>query len=105
MHGAMFKRLVEEPQWLRSITWFEPKPRFETFQTVWRDFRFDKLASISPPPKNAPTVCIVDSGISPGNPFLQPVTREDLVRSFLKNAKDAPYDEVGHGSGVASLAA
>lgn len=103
--GPMFKRLVEEPQWQRSISWFEPKPRFETFQTVWKDLRFENLSPVWPPPENAPTICIVDSGVSSGNPFLQPVTREHLVRSFLTNAKDAPYDEVGHGSGVASLAA
>ena len=103
--GPMFKRLVEEPQWQRSIAWFEPKPRFETFQTVWKNFRFENLAPISPPPENAATICIVDSGVSPGNPFLQRVTRDDLVRSFLKLAKDSPHDEVGHGSGVASLAA
>ncbi|MDZ4852632.1 MAG: S8 family peptidase [Pirellulaceae bacterium] len=103
--GSMFQRLVEEPQWQRSIAWFEPKPRFETFQTVWKNFRFEDLSPIAPPPANSPTICIVDSGVTPGNPFLTPVTREDLVRSFLNNAKDSPYDEVGHGSGVASLAA
>ncbi|TWU62303.1 Subtilase family protein [Crateriforma conspicua] len=103
--GPMFKRLVEEDRWQRRISWFEPKPKFETFHSTWHSFNFDKLAEISPPPTDAATVCIIDSGVSPGNPFLQPVTKVDLVKSFLMQDPDAPYDENGHGSGVASLAA
>ncbi|MEZ6136164.1 MAG: S8 family peptidase [Pirellulaceae bacterium] len=103
--GAMFKRLVEEAFWQRRIAWFEPKPRFETFHSVWHNFQFDKLAPISSPPEDAPVVCVIDSGVSPGNPFVQPVTKEDLSKSFLKTAPDDPFDEVGHGSGVASLVA
>lgn len=103
--GKMFKRLVEEAEWQRAISWFEPKPRFETFHTVWHNFAFDKLLPIQPPSEDAPTVCIVDSGVSSGNPFLEPVTKIDLLKSFLKNAPDQPFDENGHGSGVASLAA
>lgn len=103
--GAMFQRLVEDDRWQRALSWFEPRPRFETFQTVWKDFAMDQLAPINSPPSHAPTVCVVDSGVSPGNPFLEPVTREELVQSFLKSSPDHPYDENGHGSGVASLAA
>lgn len=102
--GKMFKRLVEEDEWQRKISWFEPKPRFETFHTTWDNFQFDKLAPIAPPPKDAPVICIIDSGVSPGNPFLEPVTKEEMLKSFLRDAADDPYDEVGHGSGVASLA-
>lgn len=103
--GDMFRRLVEEDKWQRAISWFEPRPRFETFQTVWSDFAFDNLMPIEHPPDDAPTICVVDSGVSPGNPFLEPVTREELLKSFLKHAPDNPFDENGHGSGVASLAA
>lgn len=103
--GDMFRRLVEEPQWQQRISWFEPKPRFETFHTVWNNFQFDKLGTITPPDADAPVVCVIDSGISAGNPFLTPVTREDLLRSFLTNEPDNPADANGHGSGVASLAA
>ncbi len=103
--GAMFRRLVEESYWQRRIAWFEPKPRFETFQTVWQNFNFAKLQPIASPSSSASTVCIVDSGVSPGNPFLAPVAREELFRSFLNSSPDRPYDENGHGSGVASLAA
>jgi hypothetical protein len=102
--GRMFQRLVEEDRWQRRISWFEPKPRFETFHTIQNSFQFDELALITPPREDAPVICIVDSGVSPGNPFLEPVTREEMLKSFLKKAPDDPSDEVGHGSGVASLA-
>lgn len=103
--GEMFRRLVEEPQWQKRISWFEPKPRFQTFHTIRNEFQFDKLGPIAPPDAHAPTICIIDSGVSSGNPFLEPVTREELLRSFLKEDPENPYDENGHGSGVASLAA
>ena len=103
--GEMFRQLVEDRQWQRKISWFEPKPRFETFQSVWNDFRVEDLGEIEPPPGDAPVVCVVDSGVTVGNPFLGPVVREDMIRSFLKSDPGNPYDELGHGSGVASLAA
>lgn len=103
--GDMFRRLVEEDQWQRRISWFEPKPQFETFHTIWNDFQFDKLGSITPPSADAPVICVIDSGITSGNPFLEPVTRQDMLKSFLKQSPDNPFDENGHGSGVASLAA
>src|SRR5690606_28623385 len=66
---------------------------------------FEKLGPITPPNADAPVICVIDSGISSGNPFLQPVTREELLKSFLTGAPENPSDENGHGSGVASLAA
>lgn len=102
--GNMFRNLVEDQSWQRKIAWFEPKPKFETFQSVWRDFDVAQVG-ISPPTDDAPVVCVVDSGITVGNPFLAPVTREDQLHSFLLEKPDNPYDEFGHGSGVASLAA
>jgi hypothetical protein len=103
--GKMFRQLVEGEVWQRRISWFEPKPRFETFHTIWNDFEFSKLAPIIPPAPDAPVVCIIDSGITSGNPFLRPVTRDELLKSFLQNDPENPFDENGHGSGVASLAA
>ena len=103
--GKMFRRLVEEDEWQRRISWFEPKPRFETFHTIWNNFEFHKLARIIPPANDAPVICIIDSGVTSGNPFLRPVTKDDLLKSFLKNDPDNPFDGNGHGSGVASLAA
>ncbi|MEZ6095404.1 MAG: S8 family peptidase [Pirellulaceae bacterium] len=103
--GKMFQQLVEDEEWQRKISWFEPKPQFETFHTIWNDFAFEKLAPIGSPPTDAPVVCIVDSGVTSGNPFLRPVTKDELLKSFLKHDPDNPFDENGHGSGVASLAA
>ncbi len=102
--GSMFQKLVEDNEWQTRISWFEQKPQFETFQTIWRNFNVRDLAPPVAPDQHAPVVCIVDSGVTPGNPFLTPVTRTDLIRSFLQQKPDNPTDEVGHGSGVASLA-
>lgn len=103
--GQLFEALVERREWLTRISWFDARPEFETFHTVLQDFSVDALGTIESPPDTAPIVCIVDSGVTSGNPFLTPVSRTDLFRSFLGNAPRQPSDEVGHGSGVASLAA
>ena len=103
--GKTFKHLVEAPEWQTRIAWFEARPQFETFISTFENFNVDRLGPILSPPATAPTVCIVDSGVTVENPFLKPVVREDLFRSFLEAEKDDPYDQNGHGSGVASLAA
>jgi hypothetical protein len=102
--GQMFKRLVEEREWQTKIFWFDARPKFETFYSIYKNFNVQSLGQFRSPDDDAPIVCIVDSGVTAGNPFLKPVVREDLLRSFLKHAPDNPYDEYGHGSGVASLA-
>jgi len=103
--GQLFQQLVEGREWQRRISWFDARPEFETFHSTLRDFGMANLLPCGAPSASAPIVCIVDSGVTMGNPFLEPVTREELLRSFLGNAPEAPYDEHGHGSGVASLAA
>ncbi|MBL7039436.1 MAG: S8 family peptidase [Pirellulaceae bacterium] len=99
----MFKRLVEEQNWQTKISWFEPKPKFQTFHSVWHDFNVGELGEFHPPDESAPVVCVMDTGVTAGNPFLEPVTRDDLLHSFLRKAPENPFDEFGHGSGVASL--
>jgi hypothetical protein len=96
--------LVEDREWIERIRWFESRPRFQTFHETWQQFQFDKLAPIVPPSEEAPTVCVIDSGVSSGNPFLRPVTKDDLLRSYLHLKPTNPSDECGHGSAVASLA-
>src|SRR5205823_4596433 len=100
--GKMFKHLVMDPDWQTKISWFEERPEFETFTSVLENFNVARLGDFVPPHEAAPIVCIVDSGITPGNPFLRPVTRDELIRSFLNDKQDNPYDEHGHGSAVAS---
>lgn len=103
--GELFEALVEGREWLTRISWFDARPEFETFHAVLHSFSVDALGPIKPPPATAPIVCIVDSGVTSGNPFLTPVSRTNLFKSFLSNAPAQPSDEFGHGSGVASLAA
>ena len=103
--GSLFKELVEGRYWQCRIWWFDARPEFETFVTQRQRFSVERLSGINGPRDDAPIVCIVDSGVTDGNPFLRPVTRTELLRSFLGTAPENPYDEYGHGSGVASLAA
>jgi hypothetical protein len=103
--GTLFKKLVEDKEWQRRIFWFEARPEFETFHSIVSNFNVAELGPITAPPEDAPIVCVVDSGITAGNPFLRPVVREDLLKSFLASAPENPSDEYGHGSGVASLVA
>ena len=103
--GPLLKALVENPAWIRRITWFEDRPKFKTFQETIEDFRADLLGEIEPPDKGAPAVCVIDSGVTPRNPLLKPVVRQRLLRSFLRSDPANPFDSFGHGSGVASLVA
>jgi hypothetical protein len=103
--GKMFRTLVEGKEWQRRISWFDEKPRFQTFHQTWHDFSVDQLGPIESPPDDAPTICVVDTGVTTGNPFLAPVVKDGMLRSFLGADPDNPFDAYGHGSGVASLAA
>ena len=101
--GGLFKKLVEEKEWQRRIYWFEARPEFQTFNSIVENFNIDELGTITGPPSNAPVVCVVDSGVTRGNPFLRPVVREELLKSFIHSTPDDASDEFGHGSGIASL--
>ena len=94
---------MEEPEWIERIRWIESRPRFQTFNEVLDAFRVQDLAPISSPPQDASVVCIVDSGVTSGNPFLEKVVRPSLEKSFLRKQPSNPNDEHGHGSAVASL--
>lgn len=102
--GAAFQKLVEDPEWQIKITSFDARPKFETFHETYENFQFGTLGKLEAPDKNAPAVCIIDSGVSAGNPFLKPVVVKHLLKSYVPGKPD-PSDELGHGSGVASLAA
>jgi hypothetical protein len=103
--GAVFKGLVEDGRWQSKISYFEARPKFQTFSQIFSGFETGQLGQISAPAEDAPIVCIIDSGVASGNPFLKAVSRESLFKSFLKKAPDDTSDGHGHGSGVASLAA
>lgn len=101
--GSLFQDLVEGREWQTRISWFDARPEFETFHSILRDFSFQDLGPIQSPNDHASVVCVIDTGVTSGNPFLQPVTKDDLLKSFLRRSPGNPYDEFGHGSGVASL--
>jgi hypothetical protein len=103
--GKSFQTFVEDKRWHVKLSWFDARPQFKLFESILREFKIEDLEEITGPPEDSPIVCIVDSGVTPGNPFLEPVTKEDLVRCFLDPARYDEFDQKGHGSGVASLAA
>lgn len=100
--GALLRQLVEAPEWRRRIWWFDERPAFRSLTEVATGFSVDRLGPVTGPDEAAPTVCVVDSGANPGNPFLKLVIRPGMLRSFLGDGDD-PHDGYGHGSAVASL--
>jgi Subtilase family len=102
--GEALRSLIEDPEWQTVLSWFELPPAFETFHQTLRNFNVRDLGLTTRPADTSPVVCIVDSGVLPGNHFLEPVTRQELMHSFLKGRAGDLVDGFGHGSGVASLA-
>ena len=103
--GQVFRTLVEAPEWQLAVAWFEERPRFQTFFEIEEQFSADSLGEITAPSLDASIVCVIDSGASVANPFLAPVMRQDLMRSYVLGQENDPSDHHGHGSGMASLAA
>ena len=101
--GAKFREFVEDAKWWRKITFFDERPRFETFTEAFENFQAGTV-SIEAPHAGAETICVVDSGVSGENPFLKPILRRDISNSFVYGCSPTE-DAYGHGSGVASLAA
>jgi Subtilase family len=101
--GAKFREFVEAENWWRKIVYFDARPKFETFHQTLRDFNIADI-SILPPDADSETICVIDTGVAAGNPFLAPILRTDVSRSFIGNF-EATEDANGHGSGVASLVA
>jgi hypothetical protein len=101
--GVKLQALVEDPKWWRRIVLFDMRPHFQTFESIYRNFSISD-SNITEPPPEAETICVVDTGVAAANPFLERVLRVDISRSFV-NGFAADADAVGHGSGVASLAA
>lgn len=101
--GKKLQEWVESPQWWQKITRFELRPQFRTIKTVMDNFNVSQV-SILPPPADAPTICVIDSGVAIGNPFLGPVTRQAESKSWVYGASPVE-DAHAHGSAVASLAA
>ncbi|GAA5145472.1 S8 family peptidase [Prosthecobacter algae] len=100
--GEKLQELVEHGKWWRLITHFDLRPKFQTFKEVFEKFSVDKV-SMSPPQETDETICVIDSGVAAGNPFLRAVVKADESRSWVYGASPTE-DPYNHGSGVASLA-
>ena len=101
--GSKLREFVESDVWWRKIVFFDGRPKFETFSEVYANFNIGDV-TVESPAGDAETICVVDTGVSAGNPFLAPVIRTDISRSFVRGFSPTE-DAKGHGSGVASLAA
>ena len=101
--GTKFREFVESERWWREIVFFDERPKFETFTEALRDFNIGDITFIAPP-DDAQNICVIDTGVAAGNPFLRPALNADLSRSFIRDFSPI-VDGAGHGSGVASLAA
>jgi Subtilase family len=101
--GAMFQQFVQDSKWWQKITFFDERPRFETFTEAFENFQTNEV-TIEAPAANAETICVIDSGVAGENPFLKPALRRDISTSFVYGCSPTE-DAYGHGSGVASLAA
>jgi len=102
-NGEQFRQLVENLEWRNIVTYFDERPKFETFNQRYNSFNIADT-TILPPGASAPKICVIDSGVAAGNPFLAPVIDRELSKSFIGNFSPIE-DAYGHGSGVASLAA
>ncbi len=47
--GAKFREFVESPAWWRKITFFDERPRFETFSEVFNNFNIADITLVDPP--------------------------------------------------------
>lgn len=101
--GAKLREFVEDRRWWRKIVFFDARPKFETFSQVFQNFNVGNVR-IEAPPADSETICVIDTGVAAGNPFLAGVIQPGLSRSFLSGFEPTA-DANGHGSGVASLAA
>ncbi len=101
--GAKLKEWVETPTWWRKITRFDFRPKFQTMSEVLDGFNVNQI-SIVPPPEDAETICVIDSGVAAGNQFLGAVLKRDASMSWVYGSSPVE-DANGHGSRVASLSA
>ncbi len=88
--GEAFRELVENAEWQTKFTWFEDRPKFQTYSSEIQTLELQSLGPIRAPAADAPIVCVIDSGISSGNPFLEVVVEDVLVRSFSPKGAERP---------------
>lgn len=99
-------QMITDKDYFKQILWFDscPTPQ-KTITEIIQDFNISKIEAIKPPHKDAPTVCVIDSGVTAGNPFLKPVISPKIQPKSYITTNSNPNDEANHGTGVAALAA
>jgi len=68
-----------------------------------QDWITNAIKRITPPPKQSPRVCLLDTGINEQHPLLQPVTHSNDTHTY--NPAWGTDDREGHGTPMAGLAA
>lgn len=68
-------------------------------QQEWID---DALERLTPPPEDAPSVCILDTGVTEQHPLLQPAANSSDMHTY--NPAWGTDDRYGHGTPMAGLA-
>lgn len=68
-------------------------------QSEWVDVA---LETLSPPPENAPAVCILDTGINQRHPLIAPALAEEDLHSYHPDWGSSDHN--GHGTEMAGLA-
>lgn len=102
INGKGLRDFVLNYAWVWEVT--EPDD-IETPQQTARDLESLTAALIvNPPPEDAPTVCIVDSGIQESHLYLEPAIRKSDSRCFLDGANPTDVADYvsasGHGTRV-----
>jgi hypothetical protein len=76
-----------------------PTPSLAISQML--DLGFEDFGQTPPPPEDAPTIAVLDSGVVPGHPFLASTIGEATA---IPNSLGDPIDSHGHGTRVCGLA-
>lgn len=98
-------KLIEDNGLMGGIKWFDDTLKSQKpLVDIVREFNIENIKPVSSPTESMPTVCVIDSGVTTENPFIKPLVKDELVKSFITTNTN-PYDEADHGTGVASLVA
>lgn len=84
---------------LRDVRRVDLPPQYD-FEIELLDAVIGSLPTIEPPPDDAPTLAVLDSGIAAGHPLLEHAIGD--AQSFIND--DDPTDPIGHGTTVAGHA-
>lgn len=98
--------LIGDRDFYQAIKWFDscPTPQ-RNISEILEGFSFATIGEIKPPAADAPLICIIDSGVTAGNPFIRPLIKTTAPPLSYISSNANTNDEGNHGTGVAALAA